>query len=122
MRGSLEQLGPDRRRLRVFAGREGTGKPRLVRRNVRGTKRQATNALAKLVADVERGQIADGHPGSVADLLDRWLSEIAPLRSAYTMREHRRSVARDIKPATGALRLGTDREGRPAPDSRRRAA
>jgi integrase len=105
MQGNLEQLGPDRWRLRVFAGRDGTGKPRVVRRNVRGTKRQATSALAKFVADVERGQVADNHPGSVADLLDRWLAEIAPLRSAYTMREHRRSVERDIKPAIGALRL-----------------
>jgi hypothetical protein len=55
--------------------------------------------------EVETGQVAKSHPGSVADLLDRWLDDIAPTRTAYTMREHRRSVERDIKPAIGPVHL-----------------
>jgi integrase len=104
MRGVVDQRGDSRRRVRVFAGRE-DGRTRWVSRTVVGTKRQAHVALAKLVTEVETGLVAKSHPGSVADLLERWLDEIAPTRTAYTMREHRRSVERDIRPAIGALRL-----------------
>ncbi len=70
-----------------------------------GTKRQAQVALAKLVTEVETGQVAKSHAGSVADLLDRWLDDITPTRTAYTTREHRRSVERGIKPVIGAVHL-----------------
>jgi integrase len=100
MRGVVEQRGDKRWRVRVFVGREG-GHTRWVSRTITGTKRQAQVALAKLVTEVETGQVAKSHAGSVADLLDRWLDDIALTRTAYTMREHRRSVERDIKPAIG---------------------
>ena len=104
MRGVVEQRGDKRWRVRVFVGREG-GHTRWVSRTITGTKRQAQVALAKLVTEVETGQVAKSHAGSVADLLDRWLDDITPTRTAYTMREHRRSVERDIKPAIGAVPL-----------------
>ncbi len=104
MRGVVEQRGDKRWRVRVFVGREG-GRTRWASRTITGTKRQAQVALAKLVTEVETGQVAKSHAGSVADLLDRWLDDIAPTRTAYTMREHRRSVERDIKPAIGAVQL-----------------
>jgi integrase len=102
----VEQRGDNRRRVRVFIGRE-SGHTRWVSRTVFGTKRQAQVALAKLVTDVETGQVTKSHPGSVADLLERWLEDIGPLRSAYTMREHWRSVDRDIKPQIGSLPADT---------------
>ena len=104
MRGVVEQRGDKRWRVRVFVGREG-GHTRWVSRTITGTKRQAQVALATLVTEVETGQVAKSHAGSVADLLDRWLDDIALTRTAYTMREHRRSVERDIKPAIGAVPL-----------------
>jgi len=72
---------------------------------VHGSKRAAEKELNRLLADVEAGNIAKSHQGSVADLLDRWLDDITPTRSAYTIREHRRTVERDIKPVLGAIRL-----------------
>ncbi len=104
MRGVVEQRGDKRWRVRVFVGRE-DGHTRWVSRTVTGTKRQAQVAVAKLVTEVETGQVAKSHAGSVADLLDRWLDDISPTRTAYTMREHRRSVKRDIKPAIGTIPL-----------------
>ena len=70
-----------------------------------GTKREAQKDLAKLVADIERGQVAVGHPGSVSDLLERWLRAIEPERSAYTVKEYWRLVQIDIGPALGNKRL-----------------
>ena len=76
-----------------------------VSRTIEGTKRQAQVALAKLVTEVEAGQATRSHPTSVAEQLDRWLTDISPTRSAYTVKEHRRCIEHDIKPALGWVRL-----------------
>ena len=104
MKGSLQELGDGHWRLRVFVGRE-AGKVRQVSRNFRGTKRQANSALAKLVADVERQQVATGKVCTLAELIDQWLEDIAPHRSPYTVREYRRITAKTIKPALGDMRI-----------------
>ena len=104
MRGTLEELGGDRWRLRVFAGRE-AGKVRHVNHNFRGTKRQAQTALAKLVTEVEQQEITAAGAGQLGELLDRWLEYIGPHRAAYTMDEYRRLVEKTIKPALGKVRL-----------------
>ena len=104
LRGNIEQRGDHRWRLRVFAGRE-NGRMKLVTRSFQGTKRQAGTALAKLVTEVEQGQVAKHHPGTLADLLDRWLETVAPERSPYTMKEYRRMATTSIKPAIGTVPL-----------------
>jgi integrase len=104
MKGSVQKLGEGHWRLRVFAGRE-HGKVRQVSRNFKGTKRQAESALAKLVADVERQQVATTKVGTLGELVDQWLDDIDPHRSAYTMREYRRIVTKTIKPALGGMRI-----------------
>ena len=104
MRGNIEQRGHNRWRLRVFAGRE-NGRTKFVVRNFQGTKRQAETALAKLVCEVEAGRAVVSHGLSLADQLDAWLADIAPTRSAYTVKEHRRCIEHDIKPALGPVPL-----------------
>ncbi|MGA3220705.1 MAG: site-specific integrase, partial [Acidimicrobiales bacterium] len=74
-------------------------------RNFKGSKRQAESELARLVADVERQQVATGQVGTLGDLVDRWLDDIAPHRSSYTVREYRRTVTKTIKPAIGGMRI-----------------
>ncbi len=104
MRGVIEPRGPGRWRVRVYAGRE-DGKVRWVSRTVLGGKRAAQSALANLVADVEGGRLVPGHPMSVGELLDRWLDDVGPHRSVYTLQEYRRMAEKNIKPAIGAVRL-----------------
>jgi hypothetical protein len=58
-----------------------------------------------LVTEVEQGQVAKHHPGTLADLLDQWLETVAPERSPYTMKEYRRMAATNIKPAIGTVPL-----------------
>jgi integrase len=101
--GVIEPRRPGRWRVRVYAGRE-DGKVRWVGRTVLGGRRAAQSALAKLVAEVE-GQLIPGHPMSVGELLDRWLDDVGPHRSVYTLREYRRMAVRNIKPAIGAVRI-----------------
>lgn len=104
MKGSMREVGEGHWRLRVFVGRE-DGKVRHVSRNFAGTKRQAHSELAKLVADVERQEVATGHMVTLGELIDRWLDDIAPHRSSYTVQEYRRLIVKTIKPALGNLRL-----------------
>ena len=50
-----------------------------------------------------------GHPSSVSDLLDRWLSAIEQEPSTYTIKEYRRLVKIDTgHPATGHRRPDED--------------
>jgi integrase len=108
MRGSLNEWGgpgSGKWKLRVYTGRNGRNRPTYLSRNFTGTRRQAESALSKLVADVERRHATTNHGGSVGDLLTRWLADIEPTRSPGTMREHRRSVERNILPAIGSVRL-----------------
>ena len=104
VKGEIEQRGDHVWRVRVSTGR-GAGSRRYVSRTVHGGKRAAQRELAKLVVELEQGQLAAEHPGSVSELLDRWLDDIAPMRSGYTMEEHRRSIDHDIRPVIGALRV-----------------
>ncbi len=99
-KGNIELRGDDRWRLRVFARCE-NGRMKLVTRSFQGTKRQAGTALAKLVTEVEQGQVAKHHPGTLADLLDRWLETVAPERSPYTMKEYRRMATTELSRPSG---------------------
>jgi integrase len=101
---NLVELGKDHWRIRVFVGRGADGRPKWASKNVRGTLKEAKAAVAAFKTDLDR-QDATSHPGSVADLLDRWLDDIGVTRSIYTMREHRRTVEKTLKPAIGAVGL-----------------
>jgi integrase len=107
--GSVEKRGVgsggvDSWRIRVFAGRE-NGRVRWVSRTVHGTKRAAQKELAKLIADVEHGQVSTSHPISLGELVERWLADISPHRSAYTLKEYRRIFDANISPALGSTKL-----------------
>ncbi len=87
----------------MYAGRSAvTGKPRYVSRHVHGTAGEADEALANLVAEV--GTVDHTSSGeTVGQLLDRWLTRTAVLKdlSPTTVREHRRTIDKTIKPVLG---------------------
>jgi integrase len=78
--------------VRVFAGRDASGKPKQVSKTVRGSKRDAEREAAKLTLAPQR------QPGShsVSELLDEWIEVKAAGWAAYTLREYR-SRANRIK-------------------------
>ncbi len=96
--------GIDSWRIRVYAGRE-KGRVRWVSRTVHGTKRAAQKELAKLVTEVEHGQVSTCHPISLEELVERWLADIGPHRSAYTLKEYGRIFEANIRPALGSVKL-----------------
>jgi integrase len=91
--------------LIVYVGRDPlTGRKRQRSQTVRGGRRDAERALAKLIGDVYEGRIAVGAPAATVDeLFERWLDLAADDLSPSTLREHRRIVRTRISPALGRV-------------------
>lgn len=99
MKGSKRQRSPGVWELRVYVGRV-DGQDRQKSRTFRGSASAADKALRDLIAEVEAGQHTPRHdPGSVADVLVRWLEERSPDWSPRTEAENRAFVDRYL---TGA--------------------
>lgn len=105
MQGTIVERGPGRWLIRAFAGRGSDGKTRHINRTIRGNKRDAQRALAQLVSGVSDGQVVAGQPMTLAQLVERWLEDIAPQRTPRTVHEYRRLARHDILPALGTKRL-----------------
>ena len=90
MPGSIRQRGRQSWEVRGFAGKDATtGKKRYVTRTVRGDRREAEVALARLLAEIEDGQHAV-RAGTVGDLCERWYAHASPDLSPAVAVEYRR--------------------------------
>jgi integrase len=75
-----------------------------VTRWVHGTKREAQNAAAALVTEVQRGSHRQTGRHTVSELLDRWMAQIeAQGRAATTLARYRSAVSANITPRIGSL-------------------
>ena len=93
--------------LRVHAGRHPvTGKPRYISKTVTGNAAAADAQLAELVAEVTGGR-HEGPDITFGSLLDRWLAHATTIKglSPTTVREHRRTIDRNIRPVLGDVLL-----------------
>ena len=104
IQGTVVECTPGRWLIRAFAGRGSDGKIGHVNRTVRGSKREAQRALAQLVAYLSSGQVVHGQPMTLAQLVERWLDDLAPQRTPRTVLEYRRVAEHDILPALGTKR------------------
>jgi integrase len=101
MSGSLRQRGPDSWELRIYLGVDAaTGRERWATKTVHGSRRHASS---QLTAFVEEAGYARLRAGTVADLLDRWITHASPAWSSTTMRETRSVIERHLKPLLGHL-------------------
>lgn len=93
MKGSMREKRPGYWELRAFAGADPlTGQKQYRTRTFRGTKRQASSALAVLVTEVDGG-VVEPKKCTVAELLDAWLEHIENVgRSPSTLYGYRRLV------------------------------
>lgn len=104
--GSIQKIRDDYWRIAAPAGKDPeTGKRRRIIRYVRGTKRQAEEALLDLLGQV-RGDEAPNAPAryTVADLLDDWYAERSPDWAPQTRRTRAGDV-KHLKAVLGHVRL-----------------
>ncbi len=74
-------------------------------RTFTGTETQARRELARLSAELLRGQISISGREPFGDLLDRWLEQIEPTRRPKTIAEYRAKIEHRIRPALGSTRI-----------------
>ena len=104
MAGSMRQRGNDSWQLRVHAGRDAsTGRKRYVERTFRGTKREASKALAAMVAEVDQRPVGSGGKGTVAALCREWLAHATPSFSPKTVETTRMYIEDPIIPVLGSI-------------------
>lgn len=103
-KGTIRERSPGTWQLRVYLGRDGQGKPIQIGRFFRGGKRQAQAELARLLMEVEHRNASLEGPVTVAELLERWLEHITPLREPGTVRGHR-TCAQAVIAELGRVRL-----------------
>ncbi|MGH2961119.1 MAG: tyrosine-type recombinase/integrase [Solirubrobacterales bacterium] len=105
MRGHVVRRGKGWR-VHVYLGVDAaTGKQRYLTRTIRGTKREAEVVRAELVAQAARGRFGDTAPGTLADVLERWLEQIGPDISPATAAAYRVYLRKWILPRLGSERV-----------------
>jgi integrase len=106
MRGTLRQRAKGTWTIQVYLGEDPvTGKKRYRARTIRGTKRQAELALAKLIQAVETGMDFDSGRISLAEYMERWLAASARNLRPKTLERYRELVRVHIVPVVGGIRL-----------------
>ncbi len=106
MAGTMRQRQPGVWELRVRLGRDPlTGKHRQMSRTFRGTERQASKALARLMTNSPEGSYVGGNK-TVKDLLDRWIEHLeARGRTPKTIDGYRSIARARLEPALGTIKL-----------------
>ena len=85
MRGNIRQRAKGTWTIQVYLGEDSvTGKKRYLSRTVKGTKKEAELALAKLVQAAESGLDFDATRLTLEAFSDRWLTNVQPRVRAKT--------------------------------------
>lgn len=102
-RGQIIRKADDCYLVRVYLGRDATGKRRLLSKQVRGTHRQADQALTRLLAEKDKGTLRAPSGQTIGALLSSWLT--SKLAVAQRTRESYQQIMDTyITPALGTVR------------------
>ncbi len=106
MAGQLIKRGDNNYTIRVYTGRDGTGKRRYINKTFKGNKHAAQTELNKMLHSRDIGTLAAPSKGDFGDYLDEWLKNAAkPRVRPRTHDGYKYLVDKYIKPELGALRL-----------------
>lgn len=106
MRGNIRQRAKGTWTIQVYLGEDSiTGKKRYLSRTVKGTKKEAELALAKLVQAAESGLDFDATRLTVEAFAERWLSNAQPRIRPKTYDRYAEIFRLHIVPVIGKIRL-----------------
>jgi integrase len=106
MAGQLIERGRDRYLIRVYLGRDETGKRRYLNRTVHGKKKEAQQELTRLLREKDEGRALRPSRETLGQYLDRWLAvSVAPRVRPRTLSDYRSLLTRYVRPTLGAVRL-----------------
>ena len=103
MAGHIQQRGDRTWRLHAFVGRDAKGRKRYASKTVHGTKRDAEQALAAFVTEVNRDRSASAiaEPMTVSEVLANWLDAKANRVAPNTLDRYRVAIKLHIDPVLG---------------------
>jgi integrase len=106
MRGNIRRRSGDSWTIQVYAGKDPeTGRKRYVSRTVRGSKKDAEAALARLIRAQETGLDLSSARLTVSAFLDRWLRVSVERVKPRTHQRYAELIRLHVKPALGATPL-----------------
>lgn len=86
--GQLVPRGERTWLIRIFLGRDGSGRRRYLNRTVHGTKKDAQAVLHSLLTDNDRGTLIEPSRETLDSFLDRWLPAARGVRRRRTLAVH----------------------------------
>jgi integrase len=75
--GQIIPRGEGTRLIRIFVGRDGTGKRRYLNKTVKGKKKDAQDYLSKNLTAISTGTFIEPSPLTLSEYLDKWLEVAA---------------------------------------------
>lgn len=106
MAGQLVKRGDNNYTLRVYLGRDGSGKRRYINKTFKGNKKKAQEALNSMLHAGDLGTLTEPTKTTLGEYLDEWLETAAtPRVRSRTLDGYKYLVEKYIKPELGSLRL-----------------
>ena len=104
--GQIIERGERKYLIRIFLGRDATGKRRYHNKNFNGTKKQADAWLRDALVRVDKGDPIEAAPITVNEYLQKWLNDAAkPRLRERTFQGYEDLLLRHVKPVIGKQRL-----------------
>src|SRR6266446_5941025 len=106
MAGQIKKRGKKTWLVRVFMGREGSGKRRYLNKTVRGNKKDAEDYLSTTLTQISTGTFVEPVKLSVDEYLDKWLETAAKARlRERTHDDYSEKLKRYVRPVIGKVKL-----------------
>lgn len=106
MAGQIVKRGERNYVVRVFIGRDATGKRKYLNEMVKGSKKDAQAVLNKLLRAKDMGALAVPSGSTLNEYLDHWLEAAAkPRLREMTYHEYKGQLARYVRPELGHVKL-----------------
>ena len=105
MKGHIRERSPGRWAIILEVRDPETGKRKRKWHSFKGGKREAQIECARLIADLDAGLYLEPNKTTVAPFLDHWLNHIRSQISPRSFERYSEIIAKNIKPAIGAVIL-----------------
>lgn len=106
MRGHIRKRGKDSWAIAIYVGRNEQGKPRYKWHTVKGGRRKAEDECARLLNQLTTGEYVEPSRTTLAEYLERWLSDYAETNvAAKTFERYAEIIRVHLTPALGHHRL-----------------
>jgi integrase len=106
MAGQIISRGKNTWMVRIFTGRDASGKRRYLNKTIRGTKKDADAYLSKTLTAMSTGTFVEPSKLTVTEYLDKWLTVAAkPRLRERTFEDYSEKLKRYVRPLLGSQKL-----------------